>query len=765
MLTLSYPPPTPPVPLCSPCSSTRSAPSTPLPLYRTHRLENQEAEPTKSPHISRYGREGRQDRIRELDESARKIDGEIKEDIRALLKILSNRDQVMSASRRAYQKLDRECKKSIGSTLKKLIIREKEAASARMAALAKLEASVDEIDIDGDAADFIAHHKLETRSPEGALILSSQALSILGDLAAENASARMDGITAQTQSGVSAGERGGFGGGERGGGGSGSAALHTPQPHPHRDSGGGGGGGAAKDLAAAFLDKASGLLGRTTSPPPGVNATPQHTAPAPLLLVPSSSSSSSSSASSSSASSSSSSSSSSSTTSSSSSSSSAMASAAAGAGSRAALHGHPSGTERGGNTTPPEKAPKKLTSFTGGDSSEVTHHLSRIFYAQEDSAAASRISGVFSPLELSRLHVEGANMGATLGPDVVAEGRDSLSSHLSSSSAVAATAATAATATTEAAAAAPSSSSSFRGENQNLAMTPGSAATAATAAAAGAGTGVAGFVGRFGRILNLGPDASSASILQHAHEAAVSAGADGLRGAPEESINVLAKIVKTQSGRHAFVTVLNQFRSRKVDVGLGFTALGAIVWETLTCCAANNDVHTAKIVMMLSQTFYRTIEGERPKSHSALFEDERPVRERPLFSPDDEDDNGGRDTAMRQYLKDRLVDHHIWHDGTFWEQVLWQCTIEQVRAKSKSGERGVGCGEGSFFFASSIPSRRLVALSATSGLTQSPKHTRTPTPHRTCSFKPSPMTEHGTIWTESCESRLSDAFTTWSSAK
>lgn len=241
-------------------------------------------------------------------------------------------------------------------------------------------------------------------------------------------------------------------------------------------------------------------------------------------------------------------------------------------------------------------------------------------------------------------------------------------------------------------------------------MTP--SPTAATAAGAGAGAGAGVFVGRFGRILSLGPDVPSASILQHAHEAAVSAGADGLRGAPEESINVLAKIVKTQSGRDAFVTVLNQFRSRKVDVGLGFTALGAVLWEALSCCAAANDVHTAKIVMMLSQTFYRTIEGDRPKSQAALFEDERPARERPLFSPDDEDDNG-RDTAMRQYLKDRLVDHHIWHDGTFWEQVLWQCTIEQVRG---GGERGVLC-----FFALFCTERAI-------GLTHSITQTRTPAP-------------------------------------
>ena len=162
------------------------------------------------------------------------------------------------------------------------------------------------------------------------------------------------------------------------------------------------------------------------------------------------------------------------------------------------------------------------------------------------------------------------------------------------------------------------------------------------------------------------------------YDTALAAGADGIRGTVEESINFLSNMVKSQSGRDAFATVLNQFRSRKVDVGPGFTALGAVLWETLSCCATSNDVHTAKIIMMLSQTFYRMIDSDKPKqSKTALFTDERAPRERPLFSPDEDEDNG-RDTAMRQYLKDRLVDHQIWHDGTFWEQVLWQCTIEQV---------------------------------------------------------------------------------------
>jgi hypothetical protein len=50
----------------------------------------------------------------------------------------------------------------------------------------------------------------------------------------------------------------------------------------------------------------------------------------------------------------------------------------------------------------------------------------------------------------------------------------------------------------------------------------------------------------------------------------------------------------------------------------------------------------------------------------------------------DEEDAGeereaSRGDAHRNYLKNLLISHPIWKDGNYWEQVLWQCAIAQVK--------------------------------------------------------------------------------------
>ena len=119
------------------------------------------------------------EKIKESLELIAKSDKDIKEGIQNLLRVLGLRDQVLIASRRAYQKLDKDCKKAVALTFRKLIVREREAAAARESVLAKLESAVDNINVEDDFEDFIMQHR---QSEENSLQCCVQALTVLGDL-------------------------------------------------------------------------------------------------------------------------------------------------------------------------------------------------------------------------------------------------------------------------------------------------------------------------------------------------------------------------------------------------------------------------------------------------------------------------------------------------------------------------------------------------------------------------------------------------------
>jgi hypothetical protein len=123
--------------------------------YR-QRLESGEIDKVTTPlkfAKSRYMNRGdinKQEKIKESSEAIAKYERERKDDIRHLLRALGERDQVLKASRRAYQKIDKECKKAVAVTFRKLIIREREASTAKEIVLAKLESAVCDIDVDLD---------------------------------------------------------------------------------------------------------------------------------------------------------------------------------------------------------------------------------------------------------------------------------------------------------------------------------------------------------------------------------------------------------------------------------------------------------------------------------------------------------------------------------------------------------------------------------------------------------------------------------------
>jgi hypothetical protein len=134
------------------------------------------------------------------------------------------------------------------------------------------------------------------------------------------------------------------------------------------------------------------------------------------------------------------------------------------------------------------------------------------------------------------------------------------------------------------------------------------------------------------------------------------------------------------------VSCLNQFRSKQVNVGISFGWLGAVLWTVLDFCHGYNDIHSAKIIMMLAQTFYYrncdVYEGssgkcsespKRAKKSGATDGEEEDEEE-------EEEEDSQRKTADRIYLTSLLTTHSLWRDPKFWEQALWTCVTEQLSA-------------------------------------------------------------------------------------
>ena len=66
------------------------------------------------------------EKYQENKEQLDKAESEVRHDIRELLRLIGIRDQVLAASRRALQQLNRQCKTTLSGILRKIVDRERE---------------------------------------------------------------------------------------------------------------------------------------------------------------------------------------------------------------------------------------------------------------------------------------------------------------------------------------------------------------------------------------------------------------------------------------------------------------------------------------------------------------------------------------------------------------------------------------------------------------------------------------------------------------
>ena len=96
-------------------------------------------------------------------------------------------------------------------------------------------------------------------------------------------------------------------------------------------------------------------------------------------------------------------------------------------------------------------------------------------------------------------------------------------------------------------------------------------------------------------------EASVDELLEALHDSSTPPDTHSAGGILKTSIQRLLQLSENLEGRKVLVNVLNQFRSKQVNVGVGFKLLAAVLWGLLTKCKSSNDVHNGKIVMILSQ--------------------------------------------------------------------------------------------------------------------------------------------------------------------
>ena len=134
----------------------------------------------------------------------------------------------------------------------------------------------------------------------------------------------------------------------------------------------------------------------------------------------------------------------------------------------------------------------------------------------------------------------------------------------------------------------------------------------------------------------------------------------------------LVASVATRAGRNALLQTLNQLRSAHADLGPRFARAIPVLWALLDACQAEGDIKSARMAMLMVETFYRT---------------------RGSDGDDDTRGEGGGGDG-REYLQEHLVEHPSFRALCFWEQVVAQSAGEvDAQAKQRGGAEVRGAEE------------------------------------------------------------------------
>jgi len=204
------------------------------------------------------------------------------------------------------------------------------------------------------------------------------------------------------------------------------------------------------------------------------------------------------------------------------------------------------------------------------------------------------------------------------------------------------------------------------------------------------------------------PGAAASDAASRADAALLEAVPEGPdRAAIEEGDDaaLASRVFGPPSGRALFLSELNYWRAHGRRLRSGLARLGAVLRLALDACAAHNDVAAAKLLMIMSQTFY-AVRGEDADADAEEEEagvDGDAAAGDGLSEADAAARAAGRaaaaglaegeEAATKRFASDWLHGHPLWRRPEFWEEALYRSVREEAERPFapflRGGEAGV----------------------------------------------------------------------------
>jgi len=129
--------------------------------------------------------------------------------------------------------------------------------------------------------------------------------------------------------------------------------------------------------------------------------------------------------------------------------------------------------------------------------------------------------------------------------------------------------------------------------------------------------------------------------------------------------------------RYTLLRCLNKYRGKRTNVGNAFEKLVIILIAMLDASYIQGDVKSAKMILILAETFYHKTNEEKGEHTDGA---------------DSSEASNGVIAPGKEYVQNRIKGHAMWRSVAFWEEVFHQSVREEVERNfevEKSGNGGL----------------------------------------------------------------------------